>query len=306
MRRIDSVPWWSMALAHLLFRRERRALAVAGKLGVAPPLLSAERRTLVRGWIDGVALHIAKPQGDAGYFRSAKVALRKLHCAGVTHNDLAKEQNWLYADGRAYVTDFQFASCFPLAAAPSSASRATRICATCSSTSAATRPKRSRRRSAACWGARAGSRGFGWRPARRSTTSSRAASTRPTAKAAARVSSAKRPAIAERLRTHPQVRDVADRRLSRPPLGHRPLCLRRGQRDDRELSDFLGSTGPEHLQIVDALPRNAQGEVRNEILQLVALNQLDLIASLVKTDSERALVAHIVSGRRNLRDRFAF
>jgi hypothetical protein len=46
--------------------------------------------------------------------------------------------------------------------------------------------------------------------------------------------------------------------------------------------------------------------VRNEILELVALNQLDLIGSLVKTDSERALVAHIVSGRRNLRDRFAF
>src|SRR5580704_6453579 len=68
---------------------------------------------LVRRWIAGVPLHIAKPQGDIGYFRSAKAALRKLHRAGVTHNDLAKEQNWLYADGRAYVTDFQLASCFP-------------------------------------------------------------------------------------------------------------------------------------------------------------------------------------------------
>jgi hypothetical protein len=54
------------------------------------------------------------------------------------------------------------------------------------------------------------------------------------------------------------------------------------------------------------LPRDAQGEVRSEILELVALNQLDLIGSLVKTDSERALVGRIVSGRRNLRDRFAF
>ena len=48
-----------------------------------------------------------------------------------------------------------------------------------------------------------------------------------------------------------------------------------------------------------------QGGVRNEILELVALNQLDLIGSLVKTDAERAIVARIVSDRRNLRDRFA-
>jgi len=28
LRRIDQVPWWSFAIAHHLFRRERRALAV--------------------------------------------------------------------------------------------------------------------------------------------------------------------------------------------------------------------------------------------------------------------------------------
>src|SRR5207302_4852277 len=33
--------------------------------------------------------------------------------AGICHNDLAKEQNWLVGrDGRAYVTDFQLAACF--------------------------------------------------------------------------------------------------------------------------------------------------------------------------------------------------
>ena len=41
--------------------------------------------------------------GDVAYFRSAKEALRKLHRAGICHNDLAKEQNWLRGnDGRAY------------------------------------------------------------------------------------------------------------------------------------------------------------------------------------------------------------
>jgi hypothetical protein len=79
-----------------------------------------------------------------------------------------------------------------------------------------------------------------------------------------------------------------------------------GSASDRELRDFLGAGAPEYLQVVDALPRNAQGEVRSEILELVAMNQLDQIGSLVKTDTERALVGRIVSERRNLRDRFAF
>ena len=67
----------------------------------------------MRGFIDGVALHLAKPHGDVAYFRSAKQALRRLHRAGICHNDLAKEQNWLRgSDGRAYLTDFQLAACF--------------------------------------------------------------------------------------------------------------------------------------------------------------------------------------------------
>jgi hypothetical protein len=36
------------------------------------------------------------------------------------------------------------------------------------------------------------------------------------------------------------------------------------------------------------------------------MNQVDLIEPLVASDAERALVARIVSERRNLRDRFAF
>ena len=38
---------------------------------------------------------------------------------------------------------------------------------------------------------------------------------------------------------------------------------------------------PEHLQVSGALPRNAGGAVRTEILQLVAMNQVELIDSLV-------------------------
>src|SRR5260370_25314912 len=113
LRRIDEVPWWSLGLARHLFGGERRALPFAGDLGVAPALLFAGGNALIRGWIDGLPLHIAKPRGEHGFFRSAKAALRKLHRAGICHNDLAKEQNWLRGrDGRAYLTDFQLAAHF--------------------------------------------------------------------------------------------------------------------------------------------------------------------------------------------------
>ena len=58
--------------ARHLFARERRALALARDLDVGPKLLWAGRQALVRGFIDGVALHLAKPHGDVAYFRSAK------------------------------------------------------------------------------------------------------------------------------------------------------------------------------------------------------------------------------------------
>ena len=58
--------------------------------------------------------------------------------------------------------------------------------------------------------------------------------------------------------------------------------------------------------VVEALPRNGNGDIRSEILELVALNQLDLIDPLIRSDAERAVVSRIVSQRRNLRDRFAF
>jgi hypothetical protein len=63
---------------------------------------------------------------------------------------------------------------------------------------------------------------------------------------------------------------------------------------------------PEHLQVTPALPRRASGEVRSEILQLVALNQVDQIDPLIADAHERTLVAGIVADRRNLGDRYRF
>src|SRR5262245_35359184 len=79
LRRLDEVPLWSFGLALHLFSRERRSLERARDLNVGPRLLWTGRRALVRSFIDGVALHLVKPHGDAAYFRSAKQALLRLH-----------------------------------------------------------------------------------------------------------------------------------------------------------------------------------------------------------------------------------
>jgi hypothetical protein len=292
-------------LALALFRRERRALAVALPLGVAPPLLFSGRGFLVRGWIDGVPLHIAKPYGDTAYFRSAKAALRALHRAGIAHNDLAKEQNWLYAGSRAFLTDFQLAACF-------------------------------RRRGLAFRLARYEDLRHLLKHKRRYapdalTTAERRVLGRKTFITRAWMATGKKvyyaitrglnftdregrglrfvrdaPEITARLRAHPQVRDVAIVPFPDRRAGTGLYAFVESSASDGELEAFLGETKPEQLQVVDSLPRNAQGEVRSEILELVAMNQVDLIAPLIKSDAERAIVTRIVAERRNLRDRFAF
>lgn len=57
---------------------------------------------------------------------------------------------------------------------------------------------------------------------------------------------------------------------------------------------------------MQALPRNASGKPRTEILQLVAMNQLDLIGPMVTNETERVFLKDILDLRKNLRDRFNF
>jgi len=73
-----------------------------------------------------------------------------------------------------------------------------------------------------------------------------------------------------------------------------------------ELATAKGPKPPEHIQVVQALPRDGAGKVRTEILQLVATNQLDLIEPMMTSETDRAFLKAILDSRKNLRDRFNF
>jgi acyl-CoA synthetase (AMP-forming)/AMP-acid ligase II len=122
------------------------------------------------------------------------------------------------------------------------------------------------------------------------------------------------PAIAAALKSHPLVRDVAviaypDRRLG---SGLYAFVEVSGAISEQALRETVMTAArwrrrrpPEFVQTVDALPRGPSGSVRTEILQLVVMNQIESIDSLIAGERERTVVEKIVAGRRNLRDRYS-
>jgi hypothetical protein len=308
LRRLDEVPWWSRPLAYHLFNRERRALAIATPLGVAPPLIYADDRKLVRGYIPGSALKIARPYGDHAYFRSARAALRALHRAGISHNDLAKEQNWLRSpDGRAYLLDFQLASVFDrrgwlfrMAAYEDLRHflKHKRRYVPDAVTAAERRMLARKSLPTRIWmmtGKKVymlitrGLLGF---------IDSEGGGARLAYDA---------PAIEAALKTFPHVSDAAvldfpDRNsgtgLYAFVEAHVPL-----QEDDvrKRLASAVGAGKlPEFVQISDALPRRQDGVVRRDILRLISTNQVDLIEPLIASEHEWRLTDRLVAARKNL------
>lgn len=90
-----------------LLLREARALAVLEPVKGVPDLIYSEAGFLEREFIDGVPMQVGRPT-QLDYFHNASRLLRKLHSAGVVHNDLAKEPNFLVTvDGQPAIIDFQ-------------------------------------------------------------------------------------------------------------------------------------------------------------------------------------------------------
>jgi hypothetical protein len=308
LRRLDEVPWWSRLLAYHLFNRERRALAVATPLGVAPPLLYADDRKLVRGYIPGSPLKVARPYGDHAYFRSARAALRALHRAGICHNDLAKEQNWLRSpDGRAYLLDFQLASVFArrnwLFRMAAYEDLRHLLKHKRRYVPDAVRPSERRVLARKSWPTRIwmmtgkklymlvtrGLLGF---------IDSEGGGARLAYDA---------PAIEAALKTFPHVRDAAvldfpDRKSSTGLYAFIEADAPLREEDvRRQLALAVGADKlPEFVQIADALPRRQDGVARRDILRLISTNQVDLIEPLIASNEEWQVTDRLVASRKNL------
>ncbi|MEM9971811.1 MAG: serine/threonine protein kinase [Pseudomonadota bacterium] len=108
-RNLGPLPAWSRPIARHLAGREARALQAVDGVKGAPALVESNRDGLTRSWLEGTPLHLVAPEGPEWYADAARL-LHQIHARGVTHNDLAKPQNWLVLpDGGAGVIDFQIA-----------------------------------------------------------------------------------------------------------------------------------------------------------------------------------------------------
>lgn len=309
-RNYAEVKWWVKPLARHFAAREARALMRAEGSGHTVPVYALEEGYLVRGFVDGIPLQIARPRGDRTFFASARKGLREVHRRNIAHNDLAKPQNWLYAaDGRAVLMDFQLAMVF------SRRSKAFRVAA--------------------------------YEDIRHFLKQKR--SYCPEALTAREKKILARKSLFTRvwMKTGKKIYNFVTRRLLNyhDTEGRGPRAMEQGPRIAAALGDVAGvrhvhicdfptaghSFGlyafveaegtteetlrahlaarlpdllpPEHLQLVPALPRDASGMVRDDLLRLVALNQLDQLSQLPRGPEEEAALAVIVRERRNLSDR---
>ena len=112
LRDTRAAPWWARPVARWLMRREARAMGRLTDLSFVPTLYAVDRHRVEREFLEGTPMFEARPE-EPGYFRAARRALHAVHRRGVTHNDLAKEPNWLVTDdGSPALIDFQLASVF--------------------------------------------------------------------------------------------------------------------------------------------------------------------------------------------------
>lgn len=309
LRRFDNVPLWIRPIAYHFGRREVNSLQRLDGLA-GPRLLAYGPGFLVRSWIDGLPLHMAKPEGENKFFAEAKKMMFRMHSKGVVHNDLAKEQNWLRGgDGLPRLTDFQLAhisnrrgKIFRIAAhedlrhllkhkrkyAPDFlTARERKILATKSL------PAR-------IWMA-TGKRVYILVTRRILGYMDREGSGADFA--------VDGPRIAARLRAFPGV--TASAVVSYPtPRGSRLYAFVEAADGvkERDLREYIsrspdGLPDPSLIHIASSLPRGKNGEIRDEVLRLVALNQVDLIDGIVLDAAARAAAENLIANRLNRTDR---
>lgn len=302
-RIVTAAPVWTRPLAWVLARREIAALRAVTGIEGTPQLIEVDRDGLLRSWTDGAPLHLARP-ADPRWYADAFRLLRALRRAGITHNDLAKPQNWLMTpDGRAAVIDFQLASrhrrrgiLYRLMAYEDFRHllKQMRAFAPHLMTPTARRILARRSLPGRIWMATGKkvynllTRGlFRWSDGE--GTHDRLEQEGPAIRAA--------------LLAMPGVRDVAMTTYPLPKKGVGIYAFVEGGAADAAPPP-AGTPCADLVQPVGTLPRTADGEPRLDILNLIAMNQTTELQALLGDDHElQAVVSPIVAGRLNFSDR---
>lgn len=301
-RIVTASPWWSRPLAWLLARREIAALTALRGVKGTPQLISTDRHGLYRRWTEGAPLHLARPS-EPDWYRDAFRLLRQMRRMGITHNDLAKPQNWLMGpDGSAKVIDFQLASrhrargmLYRLMAYEDFRHLLKQMRAFAPGLMTPTGERILARRSlpSRIWMAsgkkiyNAVTRGFGWSDG--DGTGDRI--------------EREGPAILAALKSAPGVRDVALTHFPLPKKGTGIYAFAEAP----TLADpqtLAGLSSADLVQPVAALPRAADGTPRADLLSLIAMNQMSELDARLAGDSSLAeIVRPIAAGRLNFSDR---
>jgi len=304
-RRVSAAPWWSRPLAWILARREIKGLQAARGVQAVPQLIHVDADGLYRSWSEGTPLHLARPDNQEFYLEAYRI-LRALRRCGLTHNDLAKPQNWLMTpQGVPALIDFQLASyhkrrglLFRYFAYEDFRHliKQKRSFARHLMTPTEWRIVEHRSWPSRLW-LKSGKKLynfftrilFNWSDGE--GTGDRV--------------QIQGPAIRSLLLAHPDVRDMALSSYSR--AGHTAglyLFVETDKLDEEAIRTLLNGQKIEAVQPVRGLPRTAEGQIRDDILRLIAINELSELAALCQREPQLAdLVEEIAQGRRNFTDR---
>lgn len=304
LRKLDGVPLWARPVAWFLARKEIRGLKAVQGVEGTPELLRVDKVGLLRSWSEGTPLQLARPV-DPMFYRDAKRLLRQMRRKGVTHNDIAKPQNWLRTpDGRAAVIDFQLASVhrrrgaiFRTMAREDLRHLLKQKRAFAPDLLTASEKRMLARKSlpSRIWMATAKPvynfvtrRLMNWSDGE--GTDDRIARDGPS--------------IRELTARYDAIREVALCTYALPARGVGIYVFAETDLDEAALRALIPEAKAELVQPVKLLPRREDGGLRSDVLQLIATNRLDDLEEVLRREPElEPLVCPIVAKRLNLTDR---
>ncbi|MGI3185138.1 serine/threonine protein kinase [Nioella aestuarii] len=304
LRKLDGVPIWARPLAWFLARKEIRGLRAVQGIEGTPELLRVDKVGLLRSWSEGTPLQLARPV-DPLFYRDAKRLLRQMRRRGVTHNDIAKPQNWLRTpQGRAAVIDFQLASVhrrrgvmFRTMAREDLRHLLKQKRAFAPDLLTATERRMLARKSfpTRIWMATA-------KPLYNTVT--RRLMNWSDGEGTEDRIERDGPAIRAALSGNDAVRDIALCTYAQPARGVGIYAFVETDLGADTVRALVSEAQAELVQPVNCLPRRSDGSLRSDVLQLIATNRLDDLEELLRQEPDlEPLLCPIVANRLNLTDR---